>query len=217
MKKRILFVLFLVSFTFMNAQMVRPYLGGGAYLHSDFEKSSFLSLRTGAEFKLNRYVKPEIEISGLIGSVETRSILDDNNIMTAEYTRSVSALNFSFCPKIILGNAKELDSYLVLLPRFSISNIEANKRTYTYNSTGTLATEKKETIKEWSQSFSFGIGYSFDLSDENSDSLCLILDLQGVDMGKPLNELSPKASRIDTKWTLGLGLNYYFSLKKKKA
>ena len=218
MKRRILVCLFLISFIGVNSQIIRPYIGIGTYLHTDFEKSVILSFKTGGEFNLNRYFKPEIEISGLLGSLETRSIVNENNIMIEEYTRSVSAINFSFCPKIILGNSKELDSYFVLLPRYSISNIEANKISYLYNNTtGSLTLDKKETLKEWSQSFSFGIGYNFDLSDENSDSICLILDLQNVDMGKTLNKLSTNASRIDTKWTLGFGFNYYFNLKRKKA
>jgi len=217
MKRRVLVVMFLMLVTIAGAQVFRPYIGAGAYLHSDFEKSAFLNFKTGGEFNLSKYVKPEIEVSLLVGSLESSVKLDDNYATIAEYRKSVSALNFSFCPKIILGIANELDAYFVLLPRYSISNIEANKRTYNYNTNGDFTTSTKQTIKDWSQSFGFGIGYNFDLSAENSDSLCLILDLQGVDMGKSINELSPTASRVDTKWTLGLGLNYYFSLKKKKA
>lgn len=217
MKRKILVCLFLISFVWVKSQVVRPYVGIGAYLHTDFEKSVFMSFKSGAEFKVNRYFKPELEISGLIGSLETRSKVNDNNIMIEEYTRSVSAINFSFSPKIILGNSNELDSYFVILPRYSISNIEANKKSYLYNNTtGSLTSDIKETVKNWSQSFSIGIGFNFDLSAENSDSLCLILDLQNVDLGKALNELSTNASRVDTKWTLGLGINYYFNLKRNK-
>ena len=218
MKRKLLICLFLISSIVVNSQVFRPYIGVGAYLHTDFEKSVFMSFKTGGEFKVNRYFKPELEISGIIGSLETRSIVNDNNIMIEEYTRAVSAINFSFCTKIVLGNAKELDSYFVILPRFSISNVEANKKSYLYNNTtGALTSDKKEIVKNWSQSFGIGIGYNFDFSAENSDSMCLILDLQNVDMGKAINELSTKASRVDTKWTLGLGLNYYFNLKRKKS
>lgn len=215
MKKRIFIYVFLICFSFANAQFFRPYVGAGAYLHTDFEKSAFLSLRTGGEFNLSKYVKPEIEISGLIGSLEIRSVLNDNNIVISEYTRTASAINYSICPKIILGN--DLDSYFVLLPRYSISNIEANKKSYVYNNAGSQISDKRENVKVWDQSFSFGIGYNFNLSAENPDSLCIILDLQGVEMGKALNEISESKSRVTTKWTFGLGLNYYFNLKKKKT
>lgn len=215
MKKRLLIGLFLLCFGFVNAQLVEPFLGGGVYVHSDFEKSVILSLRSGAEFNVSKYLKPEIEISGLLGNLETRSTVDANNVMNAEYTRTASAVNFSFTPKIILGN--ELVSYFEILPKYSISTIEAHKNTYNYNTNGNLTSSKKEIAKEWSQSLGIGIGYNFSFSDEYSDSMSLILDLQNVNLGKTLNKLSPNASRIDTKWILGFGINYYFNFKKKKA
>jgi hypothetical protein len=215
MDKRVLVVLFLLSFVFANAQIVKPFVGGGVYIHSDFEKTGFLSLRSGVEFNVSKYIKPEIEISGLLGSLESSSKLDANNVMIAEISRSVSAVNFSFCPKIILGN--ELVSYFEILPKYSISTIEAHKNSYSYNNTtGNLTSSKYEIAKEWSQSFGIGIGYNFNFSDEYSDSMSLILDLQNVDLGEPLNKLSPNANRVDTKWTFGFGINYYFNLKKKK-
>ncbi|TDO95614.1 hypothetical protein [Flavobacterium sp. 245] len=213
MKKRILTALFLLSFVFANSQIVKPFVGGGVYIHSDFENSGFLSLRSGAEFNASKYIKPEIEISGLIGSLESSSKLDANNVMVAEISRSVSAVNFSFCPKIILGN--ELVSYFEILPKYSISTIEAHKNSYNYTN-GNFVSSKMEIAKEWSQSIGIGIGYCFNFSDEYSDAMSLILDFQNVDLGKPLNKLSPNASRVDTKWTLGFGINYYFNLRKKK-
>ncbi len=214
MEKRVLVVLFLLSFVFVNSQIVKPFVGGGFYIHSDFEKPGFLSLRSGAEFNASKYIKPEIEISGLLGSLESSSKLDANNVMIAEINRSVSAVNFSFTPKIILGN--ELVSSFEILPKYSISTIEAHKNSYAY-ANGNFTSVKKEIAKEWSQSFGIGIGVNFNFSDEYSDSMSLILDLQGVDLGKPLNKLSPNANRVDTKWTIGFGINYYFNLKKKKV
>jgi hypothetical protein len=217
MKKNVFLILFTFSFIFANAQIVRPYIGIATYFHTDFSNSVFLSLKSGSEFNLNKYLKPEIEISGMIGALEDLTKRDENNKITEEYTRSISSVNFSVCPKIIFGNAKELDSYFVILPKFTISNIEAHGNLTTYNNTGVSIANQRKIVKNWSQSVGFGIGYNFDLSDNNPDSLCIILDLQGVELGEAINKINEYESRVNTKWTFGLGFNYYFNLKKKKA
>lgn len=216
MRKNVFGIVFLLSFINVTGQIVRPYLGFATYLHTDFSNSVFLSLKSGGEFSLNRYLKPEMEISGIVGALEDYIKRNENNRITEEYTRSVTSINFSISPKIILGNSKELNSYFVILPKYSISNIEAHGNLSTYNNAGTLIANQRKIVKEWSQSFGLGIGYNFDLSDNNPDSLCIILDLQGVELGDAINRISENKNRITTKWTFGLGLNYYFNLKKKK-
>ena len=217
MKKYIFGIIFLFSFIFVKAQVVRPYVGVATYFHTDFSSSVFLSLKSGAEFGLNKYVKPEVEISGIIGALEDFTKKDENNRIIEEYTRSVTSINFSFCPKIILGNSKELDSYFVILPKFSISNIEAHGNLTTYNNMGVLIANQRKIVKDWNQSVGFGVGYNFNLSLENPDSLCIILDLQGVELGDAVNELNNSNNRTTTKWTFGLGLNCYFNFFKKKV
>lgn len=217
MKKNVFGILFLFSFNCMNAQVVRPYIGVATFFHTDFSSSVFLNLKTGGEFRLNKYLKPELEFSGMIGALEDFTKRDENNTIIEEYTRSVTSVNFSICPKIILGNSNELDSYFVILPKFSISNIEAHGNLTTYNNSGVSITNRKKIVKDWSQSFGFGIGYNFNLSDNNPDSLCIILDLQGVELGEAINKINESESRVNTKWTFGLGLNYYFNLKRKKV
>lgn len=202
---------------FSNAQFVRPYVGFATYLHTDFSNSVFFSLKTGTEFSLNKYLKPEIEISGIVGALEDFTTRDQNNRIIEEYTRSVTSINFSISPKIILGNAMELDSYFIILPKYSISNVEAHGNLTTYNNTGSIIANKRKIVKDWSQSLGMGIGYNFNLSDNNPDSLCIILDLQGVELGEAINKINENSSRVTTKWTFGLGFNYYFNLKKKKV
>ncbi len=217
MKKNVFGILFLFNFICANAQIVRPYIGVATFFHTNFSSSVFLNLKTGGEFRLNKYVKPELEFSGMIGALENFTKRDDNNTIIEEFTRSVTSVNFSICPKIILGNSNELDSYFIILPKFSISNIEAHGNLTTYNNSGVSITNRKKNVKDWSQSLGFGVGYNFNLSDNNPDSLCIILDLQGVELGEAINRINENESRVNTKWTFGLGLNYYFNLKRKKV
>lgn len=207
----------LLCYHYSNSQIVRPYAGFVTYLHTDFSSSVFLSLKTGGEFKLLKNLRPEIEVSGIIGAPEEFERKTENNIVYEKYSSSATAVNFSICPKIILGNTDELSSYFVILPKYSISNIEAHGKRETFNNAGLVVKNDTKIEKVWDQSFGIGIGYNFNLSDENPDSLCIILDLQGVELGKALDKVRESESRITTKWTFGLGFNYYFNLKKKKS
>lgn len=214
--KKITVILFLLVCVNIHSQIIRPYAGFVVYVHSDFANSLFFNVKTGGEFKISKYLKPEIEFSLLGGAVEDFTVKNEN-IIIQEYTRSVTALNFSVCPKIIIGNESELNSYFVVLPKYSISHIEANGNLSNYNDTGHLTGNKHANSKIWSHSIGFGVGYNFNLSDDNPDSLCIILDCQGVELGDALNHLNEEnKNRILTKWAFGLGVNYYFNFKKKK-
>jgi hypothetical protein len=214
MKKIILFIL-LIIYMNANAQTVRGFGGFSAYLQWDFEKSSYAGLNAGAEFKITSYLMPELEFSYFFGSLEDASRYNDQLIQTSSYTRSVSSLNFSLCPKIALGNKKDGAGYLVILPRYTFSQIEAKGDFITTNENNTL-TESHDFQKASQHSLGLGIGYDVDISNDHSNSLCLILYYSGVNLGKVINEMEHNSGyEINDKGVLGAGLNYYFSFKKK--
>ena len=215
MKKIVSAILFLFNIYSISAQHIRPYVGFATYLDTDFSNSVYLGIGTGIELRFNSYFKPEIEISGTIGSIEGITTKDVNGIIVEEYTRSVSSLNFSICPKITLDDDREINSYFVILPRYSISNIEAHGNLTIINQNSDLNVSNRKIGKEWRQSLGIGIGYNFDLSDQNAESICIILYYQGVEMGNTLNQINEYKGRFTTKNTFGLGFNYYFRLKKK--
>jgi hypothetical protein len=158
---------------------------------------------------------PELEFSYFFGSLEEASRYNDQLIQTSSYTRSVSSLNFSFCPKIALGNKKDGAGYLVILPRYTFSQIEAKGDFIAINENNTL-TESRDFQKASQHSLGIGIGYDVDTSDDTSNSLCLILYYSGVNLGKVINEMEhSNGYEINDKGVLGAGLNYYFSFKKK--
>ena len=86
MKKiTIIFVLFALANVY--SQRIRPYVGFAIYRHTDFSNSVFLSLKTGGEVKINKYLKPEIEFSLLAGAPEDFTKRDENII---SYTRKIT-------------------------------------------------------------------------------------------------------------------------------
>jgi hypothetical protein len=214
MKRIYLFVLFALSLN-VKAQTVRGFAGISTYLQWDFEKSSYYGVNAGTEFKITSYFMPELECSYFLGNIEDASLYNDELIQTSYYTRSVSSLNFSFCPKIALGNKKDGAGFLVILPRYTFSQIEANGNLITLNENSTYI-KSSELKKNTQHSFGLAIGYDLGISNEHSNSLCLILYYSGVNLGKVINEMEHSSGyEINDKGVLGAGLNFYFSFKKK--
>jgi hypothetical protein len=214
----ILFVLLAFS-SGAKAQMVRPFIGGSAYLQWDFEKSSYAGVNVGAEFKIKPYFMPEFECSYFFGGIEdaTKYKFGTPIIQTELYIRSVSSLNFSFCPKIAIGNKNDGASYLVILPRYTISKIEAKGNFVEFNEDGT-SINNNEFEKNTQQSLGLGVGLDIPLSNDNSNSICLILYYNGVNLGKAINSLEHSTGyEFNSNGVLGAGVNYYFSFRKSSS
>ena len=215
MKNIILFILLAFSYN-AKAQIVRPFIGGSAYLQWDFEKSSYAGANAGAEFKIKPYFMPELECSYFFGGIEdaTKYKFGTPIIQTELYIRSVASLNFSFCPKIAIGNKSDGANYLVILPRYTISKIEAKGNFVAFNENGT-STNNYEFEKNTQQSLGLGLGLDIPLSGDNSNSICLILYYSGVNLGKAINNLEHSTGyEFNSNGVLGFGVNYYFSFKK---
>lgn len=218
MMRYILYSLLLVSSLSVNAQRVRLFAGGSAYLDNDFLNSTFVEIKVGSELKINRIIKPEIELSGFLGGIEDDISRNDQGVATEIFTRAVSALNFSFCPKIYFGSTNNSvgSGHFQILPRYSISKIEARGNLFTINqSNPSSSTSEKEILTEWQHSLGIGLGIDFGISHKNYDSLSLNLYYNGVDMGNALSNLKHSGGKFATNNVLGFGINYYFSFKKR--
>jgi hypothetical protein len=213
MKKIILFTLLVISMN-TKAQTVRGFGGFSGYLGAILDKSLFVGVNCGAEFKIKRYIKPEIEFNVLYVPVDDVELRSDQGNAKSIFRRSAHSLNFNFCPKICIGNNGENDTYFVILPKYSFSKVTAAGEFITLNAND-IKTTTKETISDWQHSLGIGLGLDISVSNDNTDSLCLNIYYQNVDMGKALNELNHTGSRFFIKNSLGAGLNYYFSFKKK--
>jgi hypothetical protein len=214
MKKIILFILLVISIN-TKAQTVRGFGGFSAYLGAILDKSLFVGVNCGAEFKIKRYIKPEIEFNVLYVPVDDVELHSDQGNAKSIFRRSASALNLNFCPKICIGNNGENDTYFVILPKYSFSKVTATGEFITSNAND-IKTTTKETIVDWQHSLGIGIGLDISVSNDNTDSLCLNIYYQNVDMGESLNQLNHRGSSdFFIKNSLGAGLNYYFSFKKK--
>lgn len=213
--KKILGLFFLISFG-TYAQKIRPFVGVSAYIDTDFNKSFFGDLKAGAEYKLAYYLKPEIEISYMFGVLEELTDRNDEGLVLSEYSKKVSAINYSFCPKIILGNKNgDGSGYLQILPKYTYSSIQATGNRVSRNPSNlSKPIEEKEKVSDNQHSFGIGLGYVTDLSDDNSQSLAFNIYFNNIDLGNALNMLK-QDRKFNTQNVIGLGVNYYFTFKKK--
>lgn len=151
--KHYLLILLLMSSLFVKAQRIKPFAGFSLYYNSDFKKSSYVGIHTGAEFKINLYIRPEIETSVLFGGIEEQTKLDDLGNTTDLYARSVSAINFSFSPKISLGDDDEWGSFISIRPKYNFSRIQASESHFIINKTNpSRSIEEQDHYNEWSHS-----------------------------------------------------------------
>ncbi|MBF4470901.1 hypothetical protein [Flavobacterium sp. HJJ] len=214
MKKIILCILLVASMN-TKAQTVRGFGGFSAYLGSILDRSIFVGVNCGTEFTIKRFIKPEIEFNFLYVPIDDVELRSDQGNTISIFKRSANSLNFNFCPKICLGNNGQNDTYLVILPKYSFSKVAAVGEFTTINHND-VKTTSKETIVDWQHSLGIGLGLDISVSTDNTDSLCLNIYYQNVDIGTALNELNHSgSSRFFIKNSLGAGLNYYFSFKKK--
>jgi hypothetical protein len=217
--KYIIYISLLISSFSINAQRIRPFVGGAAYLHTDFEKSSFGNLCLGSEYRITNFLRPEIEISYMYGTLETKSDLDEQGLTQSILDRSATALNYSFCPKIVLGDHEDDTSgHLQILPKYTISKIEA-KRTLSSRNPNNLSNPivEKERVTDLQHSLGIGIGLTIGFSEEYSNTLAINLYYNGINLGTALNKLKHNGSyEFNTQDVLGLGVNFYLGFKKKK-
>jgi hypothetical protein len=215
--KNILGLFFLISLG-TYAQKTRPFIGVTSYIDTDFNKSFFGDLKLGAEYELAYYLKPEIELSYMFGALEQLTNRDNTGLILYEYSKKISAINYSFCPKIIIGNKNSDDSgYLHILPKYTYSNIEATgNRVYRNPSNLSKPIEEKEKVSENQHSFGIGLGYVIGFSDDNNQSLAFNIYFNNIDLGHALNMLK-QDRQFKTQDVIGFGLNYYFAFKKEKT
>lgn len=212
--KNILILFFLIPFGCF-AQKIRPFAGVSGYIHTDFKNSGFGDLKGGVEYKILYYLMPEIEISYMLGTLENITNSNETGMVMSEYLQKASAVNYSFCPKITLGNKIDGDGYIQILPKYTYSNIQATGSVFTRNPINpSQPIEKKEKAAEHQHSLGIGVGYVIDLPDDSTQSFALNIYLNNIDLGKALNKLG-RERKFNTGSVIGLGVNYYFSFKKK--
>lgn len=215
--KYIIYILFLLFSINIIGQRIRPFIGGAVYLHTDFERSTFVNFSLGSEIKVVKFLRSEIEVSYMFGTLQEVIIRDKKGLTMSISEKSASAMNYSFCPKIVIGDYEENSDYLQILPRYTFSRIEAKRELASRNLIDlSKPIKERQNVLDSQHSFGIGVGYFFNFPGEYSNSLALNLYYNGVNLGKALNKLNPDGYKYGTQDVMGLGINFYLGLKKNK-
>lgn len=216
MKYYIFFLLILGSFN-LSAQRIKPFGGFSLYRNVGFKNSSYVGVHAGTEFRINTYIRPEIETSVLFGNLENSSKLDNLENVTDLFERKVYSINFSFSPKINLGDNDEGDSFISIRPKYNFSKIQASGTHIIVNqSNPSKSVQVQDSYTEWRHSLGIGLGFHIYVSEKNTDTLAFILYYQGIQMGNALSKLKFSNENYTTKDVLGIGVTYYIGGKNKE-
>jgi hypothetical protein len=213
--KNIFLAILLVITSSLQAQRIRAFVGIAGYLDTDYKGSIFGSASTGLEFKIINNFRPEVELGVMYGTPETFTEYTETGLVQNVFERTTTAINYSFCTKIYLGNPDDSNVDIVILPKYTYSKIFGKTESTTRN-TNDLSKPiiEKKSANTWDDSFGIGIGVSVNFSEKYYHSADLILYFNGVNLGTALKTINSD-STLNTKDTLGLGFLVYFGGKRK--
>lgn len=214
MKNKFLVILLIVASS-LQAQRIRTFVGIAGYLDTDYNGSIFGSASTGLEFKVVNNFRPEIELGVMYGTPETLTEYTETGIVQNIFERTTTAINYSFCPKIYLGNPDDSNIGIVILPKYTYSKVfgKTESTTRNINDLSKPIIEKK-SANTWDHSLGIGIGITVNFSEKYYHSADFILYFNGVNLGEALNTIDTDRV-INSSDTFDFGFLVYFGGKKK--
>jgi hypothetical protein len=209
--KKIIF-LFLFSIA-ANAQLARPFIDISANRESLSGNSTIVNCGLGAEFRILKFISPEISAGFSLKNEIEKTTFDSNNLINGIAFAKAYSLNISFCPKILIYTEEENHYSISILPKYSFSKINASMDYATVQpNLDIILPFKNEVASANVHSFTIGAGFYINLNKKMQQSLAFNLYLNNIDFGKALNQFEKLNNSINTKNYLGFGIIYYFSL-----
>jgi hypothetical protein len=209
--KKIIF-LFLFSIA-ANAQLARPFIDISANREALSGKNTIFNCGLGAEFRILKFISPEIRAGFSLKNEIEKTSFDSNNIINGISYAKAYSLNLSFCPKILIYTEEENHYSFSILPKYSFSKINASIDYATVQPNLDIVLPFKNEIASANvHSFTIGVGFNINLDEKMQQSLAFNLYLNNIDFGKALNQFDKLNNSINTKNYLGFGIIYYLSL-----
>ncbi|WP_289661382.1 hypothetical protein [Flavobacterium panacagri] len=215
MKKKLAFLLFLIAGYIGNAQELRPFLGLGGLVHlysfeKDLQSSPAVSLSTGVEYRLFGFFLPEIEANYMFGKFKNRQ---DSNSIVSVSDKTFSTVNFSFTPKIALGNYND-NAYIQILPKYMYSIVNAKETISSTSQFGAGTTERNTSISQ--HNLGIGVGVVINFDTWYSNALAINLCYNTIRVSNSFNKLNPGTESTDNVGVYGIEFKYYFGVKRLK-
>jgi hypothetical protein len=207
-------IIFLLLFSIAaNAQLARTFIDISANRESLSGNSTIVNCGLGAEFRILKFISPEISAGFSLKNEIEKTTFDSNNLINGIAFAKAYSLNISFCPKILIYTEEENHYSISILPKYSFSKINASMDYATVQpNLDIILPFKNEVASANVHSFTIGAGFYINLNKKMQQSLAFNLYLNNIDFGKALNQFEKLNNSINTKNYLGFGIIYYFSL-----
>ncbi|WP_338840022.1 hypothetical protein [Flavobacterium ginsenosidimutans] len=217
LKKGVLFILLVLSFSAGKAQAIRGFGNVTAYsVSNDFKKGAIVYIGGGAEFEFHPLFKPEVSLSYSLMGLNDQEFYDFDTNTLEKLSGDVYMLNFNVGPKIYFWYSGEtFDSaacWYYIVPKINMSRIVANGnyQFIDYDDPQNNLIQKGHRA-DWQHSFGLTLGMEFPIF--NSDAIALSVTVNKTNMGKTLNRLPYNNTDYGT-LLAGAGISYYFGIKK---
>ncbi|MCF8320974.1 MAG: hypothetical protein K9I35_07190 [Flavobacterium sp.] len=205
-------IIFLLLFSIAaNAQLARPFVDVSVNRESLSGNNTIFNCGLGIEFRILRFISPEISAGFSLKNEIEKASFDSNNILNGYSFSKANSINFSFCPKILIYTEEENHYSISILPKYSFSKINASIDYATVQNLDIILPFKNEIASANVHSFTIGVGFNINLDKEMQQTLAFNLYLNNIDFGKALNQFEKLNNSVNTKNYLGFGLIYYFS------
>ncbi|CAM3944376.1 hypothetical protein FLBR109950_09965 [Flavobacterium branchiophilum] len=220
MKKSIVIMLS-ISSGVIQAQKARFFTGVSAYLDTKLDRSSYVKLGLGTDYRINHWLVPELEANVYFGSLQTQEKTNAQDLLLQSLDRDFRAFGLAFVPKVCFGGSelKTLNKgYFQILPRYSLTKIVAKGNLFSQNPSNPAAGTTNETFsyQEVRHSIGLGVGYYTQLSSRNSDGLAFNLYYDNINFGNAVSRLKYSNTPVTIKNAFGIGIQYYIGFSKKK-
>lgn len=206
-------IIFLLLFSIAaNAQLARPFVDVSVNRESLSGNNTIFNCGLGIEFRILKFISPEISAGFSLKNEIEKASFDSNNILNGYSFSKANSINFSFCPKILIYTEEENHYSISILPKYSFSKINASIDYATVQNLEIVLPFKNEIASANVHSFTIGMGFNINLDKEMQQSLAFNLYLNNIDFGKALNRFDKLNNSVNTKNYLGFGIIYYLSL-----
>lgn len=208
MKHNFFLLLLFAIVTDLYAQKVKPFFGMSMNIDAQFKTHGFYNIISGADFKVNEFLRPEFKIGYIVGSIESQIDSDINGNITSIFERSVSAIYIGFSPKVILFEGQDENYYFQLFPEYDFARIESIGKYLEPNVN--LSNSQIQKISDTQNFFGIGIGICLYVSEKHHDVFAFNIYYQGINLGTTLTRLNFNNQEFNTKDAIGFGINYYY-------
>lgn len=205
----------LLSFCNSYSQQWRARSGFGLNLDRSFDNEGFAAVNSGIEYHFSQHFCPEIAVDYFFGVLKDKVETNNLNQETNRLEQNFSAVNLSFCPKIMFDDPTD-NLRFQIIPKCNFYKTYAKGTFFLLDNNSLKYNTDSDKSEAFSTSFGIAIGLVLAITDDHSQAIALNLTYNNIDFGNAINGLKFDNHNLHSNQSLGIEVLYYFSFKKIK-